>query len=52
MSYADMDGFTVGRLLFLPTVTINMKDSENYKFVVFARKKFIEVLKQAEVKYF
>lgn len=52
MSYADMDGFTVSRLLFLPTVTINMKDSENYKFVVFARKKFIEVLKQAEVKYF
>ena len=52
MSYADMDGFTVGRLLFLPTVTINMKDSENYKFVVFTRKKFIEVLKQADVKYF
>lgn len=51
MSYADMDGFTVGRLLLLPTVTINMKDSENYKFVVFARKKFIEVLKQAGVKY-
>ena len=49
MRYADMNGFTVGRLLFLPTVTIKMKDSENYKFVVFARRKFIDVLKRAGI---
>uniref|UniRef100_UPI004055BC8F hypothetical protein n=1 Tax=Acetatifactor sp. TaxID=1872090 RepID=UPI004055BC8F len=49
MRYADMNGFSVGRLLFLPTVTIKMKDSENYKFVVFARRKFIDVLNRAGI---
>ena len=49
MKYADINGFSSGRLLIFPTVTIKMKDSESYKFVVFARKKFIEVLKQAGI---
>ncbi len=49
MRYADINGFTVGRLLGLPTVTIKMKNSESYKFVVFSRRKFIEVLKQAGI---
>lgn len=41
MRYSEIEGFSVGRLLGLPTVTIKMKDSESYKFVVFARKKFM-----------
>ncbi len=49
MRYEDITGISTGWLLLLPTVTIKMKDSEAYKFVVFARTKFIGVLKEAGI---
>ncbi len=46
MRYEDIADVSTGRLLFLPTVTIKMKDAEAYRFVVFARKKFLTVLRE------
>ncbi len=50
MRYDDIVGISSGRLLFLPTVTLQMEDSEEYKFVVFARKRFLQVLTVMGVK--
>ncbi len=44
MEYKDIFSVTEGSLLFLPTVTVKMKNGEEYKFVVFKRKRFLEVL--------
>lgn len=49
MKYEDIAGVSTGWLLCFPTVTIKMKDLEMYKFIVFARKKFLEVLKVAGI---
>lgn len=49
MRYEDIKGISTGWLLFLPTVTIKMKNSEAYRFVVFSRKKFLSVLKERGV---
>lgn len=49
MRYEDIAGITMGWLLFFPTVTIKMKDSEGYKFIVFARKKFLKMIKEMGV---
>ena len=44
MRYEDITGVVNGWLLFWPTVTIKMKNSEEYKFIVFARNRFLVVL--------
>ena len=44
LEYNDILSLTEGQFLFLPTVTIKMKNEEEYKFVVFNRKSFLEVL--------
>lgn len=44
MEYNDILAVTEGSLLFLPTVTVKMKNEEEYKFVVFNKKKFIDML--------
>jgi len=44
MEYKDIFSVTEGTLLFLPTVTVKMKNEEEYKFVVFNRKHFLEAL--------
>ena len=44
MEYHDILSVTGGSLLFLPTVTVKMKNEEEYKFVVFNRKRFLETL--------
>lgn len=44
MKYKDILSVEEGNLLFLPTVTVTMKNEEEYKFVVFNRKRFIETL--------
>ena len=46
MRYQDILSVTEGMLLFLPTVIVKMKNDEEYKFIVFARKRFLEVLNQ------
>ena len=44
IEYHDILSLTEGSLLFLPTVTVKMKNEEEYKFVVFNRKRFLETL--------
>lgn len=44
MEYKDIFSVTEGTLLFLPTVTVKMKNEEEYKFIVFNRKHFLEAL--------
>ena len=44
MAYKDIFTVTEGSLMFLPTVTVKMKNEEEYKFLVFNRKKFLETL--------
>ena len=55
MEYNDIYTITEGSLLFLPTVTVKMKNEEEYKFVVFNRKHFLDTLhdkmKKQEVCY-
>ena len=49
MKYQDICGVAVGWLFVLPTVLIKMRDGKEYKFVVFNRKRFVEVLKEMGV---
>lgn len=49
MRYADISYIEKGWLLFFPTVTINLVNNGNYKFIVFARKKFINLLNEQGV---
>ena len=44
MEYKDVLSVTEGKMLFLPTVTVKMKNEEEYKFIVYNRKRFLEVL--------
>jgi hypothetical protein len=44
MKYSDIISLTEGTLLFLPTVTVKMKNQEEYKFIVFNKKSFLETL--------
>ena len=46
MKYRDILSVTESRLLFMPTVSLRMKNDEEYKFIVFARKRFLEVLNE------
>ena len=44
MVYNEILSITEGKMFFLPTVTVKMKNEEEYKFVVYNRKRFLEVL--------
>lgn len=44
MSTEDIISAENGRLLFLPTVTIKMKNGEEFKFIVYARNSFLKTL--------
>ena len=44
MEYKDIFSVTESSLLFLPTVTVKMKNEEEYKFLVYRRKSFLEKL--------
>ncbi len=44
MKYKDILSVMEGNLFFLPTVTVKMENEEEYKFVVFGRKRFLEIL--------
>lgn len=45
MEYKDLLSVDEDNMLFLPMVTVKMKNEEVYKFLVFNRKKFLETLK-------
>ena len=45
MAYKDVLSVDEDNMLFLPMVTVKMKNEEVYKFLVFNRKKFLETLK-------
>lgn len=49
MKYENILSVSSGWLLFLPTVTIHMRDGEEYRFVVFAKKRFLERLRREGV---
>ncbi|MBQ9119198.1 MAG: hypothetical protein IJY09_03955 [Lachnospiraceae bacterium] len=49
MRYEEMAEMVPGHTLFWPTVTIKMKNSEEYKFIVFARAKLLVALAQMGV---
>lgn len=44
MEYKDVLSVTEGSMLFLPTVIVKMKNEEEYKFIVYSRKRFLEIL--------
>ena len=45
MKYADIAALTTGWLFVLPTVTVTMRNSEEYKFAVFfGRNRFVNTL--------
>ena len=44
MNYKDILSVTEGTFLLLPTVMVKMKNEEEYKFIVYNRKRFLEVL--------
>lgn len=41
MKYSDIDGIDSGKKFLFPTVTVKKKNGNNYKFVMFNRKKFL-----------
>lgn len=44
MKYKDIFSVTEGKMLFLPTVSVKMKNDEEYKFVVYSKRRFLEIL--------
>lgn len=49
MKYQDIISMKSGWLFILPTVALKMNNGEEYKFVVFARKRFVNMLKEMGV---
>ncbi len=47
LPYCRIKGVKKSRALFLPTVTIQMEDGREWKFLVFGREGFLENLKTA-----
>ena len=52
MKYEDIEGLTLGWLLFLPTVPVKLRGGEEYKFVVFGRNRFVSTLVEMGVKVY
>ena len=46
MKYVDVENVEQGWWLVFPTVKLTLKDDRNYKFIVFSRKKFINVISE------
>ena len=44
MRYSDIQDISIGSFLLLPTVTVNMKNGDTNKFIVYNRSRFIAVL--------
>ncbi len=50
MPYTQISGVSTGRLLLLPTVTLYMKYGEEYCFLVFCKKRFLDTLRCTRVR--
>lgn len=50
MKYNDVASVSQGRLLFFPTVTVKMKYEKEFVFIIFARKRFLDLLKSKGIK--
>lgn len=46
MKYSDIDGIDSGRQFLFPTVTVKKKNGNDYKFIVFNRKQFLNRYKE------
>ena len=46
MKYKDILSVTEDSLLFMPTVSLRMKNDEEYKFIVFEKKRFLKMLSE------
>ena len=46
MPVCDIANVSRGRMLFLPTFTLKMKNDEEFKFIVFAGNSFLKTLKE------
>ncbi len=44
MKYNDIKSLTKEKMLFMTTISVQMKNMEEYKFLVFNEKRFLEVL--------
>ncbi|MCH5348165.1 MAG: hypothetical protein J1E40_02485 [Oscillospiraceae bacterium] len=50
MPLTDITEVSRGRMLFLPTFTIKMKNNEDHKFIVFSPNAFLKTLNELGVK--
>ena len=50
MKYEDIEGLTLGWLLFLPTITVKLRGGAEYKFVGFGRNRRVSTLVEMGVK--
>jgi hypothetical protein len=46
MKYKDITSVASGRMFIFPTVTLNLSNGENFKFIVFAREKLVDTLRK------
>ena len=44
MKYSDILSVTKGKMLFMTTISLQMKNDEEYKFLVFDEERFLEAL--------
>ena len=44
MKYSDILSVTKGKMLFLTTVSVQIRDDEEYKFLVFEEDRFLKML--------
>ncbi|MBQ7874882.1 MAG: hypothetical protein IJ306_06985 [Oscillospiraceae bacterium] len=51
MKYRDILALKTGRLFVFPTVTLEMNSGEKFRFIVFARKRFVDFLKEQTTIY-
>ena len=49
MPLSDIVNVSRGRMLFLPTFTLKMKNDEEFKFIVFSPNAFLKTLKELDV---
>ena len=46
MAYKDILSITEEKLLFLPIIAIKLKNNEEYKFLVFNKNRFLEIVNE------
>lgn len=51
MRYSDILSITKETFFLMPAVTFKMKNDEEYKFIVFSRKRFLEMLEQSRERW-